>query len=212
MKSQIKVEYIQHVGEDLTVVNAARISFASESKTLTDRDKKLIKYLADNKHYSCFEHNIFTVKIECPLYIRSQIMRHRSFSFNEVSRRYTDKDLEFYLPEYRKQSKSNKQASDGKLETIINEVYVNRTFKLHEEALSMYENMIKSGVAKEQARGILPQNLMTSFIMTGNLRNWMHFVELRDHDHAQLEVQWIAKDIKNIIMNKFPEAAKALLG
>ena len=110
----IKAEYMDHMGNDLTVVNSARVSFGSESQELSDKDKKLIKYLADHQHMSPFEHCQLSVRISCPLYIRSQIHRHRTFSYNEISRRYTSKDLEFYIPEtLRKQSDDNRQASDG---------------------------------------------------------------------------------------------------
>ena len=100
----IKVDYIEHMGSEETIVNAARVSFGNNNVTeLSDKDKKLINYLAKHKHMSPFEHCILSVKITCPLYIRSQIHRHRTFSYNEISRRYTEKDMEFYLPyEYRK--------------------------------------------------------------------------------------------------------------
>src|SRR4030067_2674197 len=112
----MKVTYIQHMGSDLNVVNAARISFNTEVTELSDKDKKLIAYLADNEHMSPFEHNILTVIVECPLYIRSQIHRHRTFSYNEVSRRYTSENLEFFIPDIiRKQAESNRQASSGEL-------------------------------------------------------------------------------------------------
>src|SRR5579863_7226904 len=115
----LKATYVQHVGSDLTIVNAARISFGTESQVLEDKDKKLIKYLADNEHMSPFEHNVLTVIIECPLYIRSQIHRHRTFSYNEVSRRYTSDDIQFYIPDtVRRQAASNRQASEGELDPI----------------------------------------------------------------------------------------------
>ncbi len=210
--SQIKVAYIQHCGSDLTAVNAARISFGSQSQELTDKDKKLIDYLAKNKHMSPFEHNSLTVLIECPLYIRSQIQRHRTFSYNEVSRRYTSEKLEFFVPDsIRKQSKNNKQASEGLLTPLSDACAYMKICELHSQALKTYEELIDLGVSREQARGVLPQNLMTKFYMTGNLRNWIHFIELRQHSHAQEEVQVIAQEIKRIIETHFPESSKSLL-
>src|SRR5687767_14024229 len=102
------------MGEDLSVVNAARVSYGTSSSSLTDKDKKLIKYLADHKHMSPFEHCAMTALITCPLFVRSQIHRHRTFSYNEISRRYTSEDIEFYLPSsWRKQDEKNKQSSAG---------------------------------------------------------------------------------------------------
>lgn len=211
--SQLKALYVNHMGDDLTVVNSARISFAGESQTLQDKDKKLIKYLADNEHMSPFEHNVLTVIIECPLYIRSQIHRHRTFSYNEVSRRYTSDNIEFYMPEtIRKQAASNRQASEGELDPIGANTAIAIMKVQHEQALDAFNDMLALGVPREQARGILPQNLMTKFYMTGNLRNWAHFVRLRIDNHAQAEVQEIGKQVLAILEDKFPEATKALLG
>lgn len=209
--NQLKVSYINHMGSDLTIVNSARISFGSTSQVLTEKDKKLIKYLAANKHYSPFEHCTLTALIECPLYIRSQIMRHRTFSYNEVSRRYTSEDIQFYSPELRKQAISNRQASDGLLEAGVGEAKA-LIEKQHQEAYRAYKRLLELGVAREIARGVLSQDLMTKFYMTGNLRNWAHFVSLRLDAHAQIEVQYIANEVKTIMLNHFPEATKALLG
>lgn len=201
------------MGDDLTVVNSARISFAGESQTLEERDKKLIKYLADNEHMSPFEHNVLTVIVECPLYIRSQIHRHRTFSYNEVSRRYTSDNIEFYVPDtVRRQAASNRQASEGELDPISANTAIAIMKVQHEQAMDAYNDMLALGVPREQARGILPQNLMTKFYMTGNLRNWVHFVRLRIDNHAQAEVQEIGKQVLAILEAKFPEATKALLG
>ena len=210
--SQLKVTYVDHMGNDLRVVNSARISFGGESEAITDRDKKLIKYLADNEHMSPFEHNILTVIIECPLYIRSQIHRHRTFAYNEISRRYTSDNIEFFIPEtIRKQAKSNRQASEGELEETeaLNAIHLME--KHHEESEKVFKSLLSLGVPREQARGILPQNLMTKFYMTGNLRNWIHFVKLRIDNHAQAEVQSIGRQVLDILSEKFPEATKALM-
>jgi len=200
------------MGTDLTVVNAARISFGSSTAELSDKDKKLIDYLATNEHMSPFEHNTLTVIVECPLYIRSQIMRHRTFSYNEVSRRYTDKDLEFYVPDtLRKQHASNRQASEGEINPQVAAILDYEIRLHHRQSLDFYERLIKAGVCREQARGVLPQDLMTSFYMTGNLRNWIHFVKLRVDKHAQYEVQLVGNQVLEVLKEKFPESTKVLL-
>ena len=156
---------------------------------------------------SPFEHCVVTVLIECPLYIRSQIHRHRTFSYNEVSRRYTSEDLQFYVPSFedvRKQSKSNRQASDGQLKESAAKSVVYRIGQFHNSSLKLYEELLEAGVCREQARGVLPQNLMTKFYMTGNLRNYVHFIKLRSHEGAQKEVQDIAHQLKEILLSLYP--------
>jgi len=212
--NQIKAEYIDHMGDDLRVVNAARISYITNDSNIVvdERDEKLINYLADHKHYSPFEHCHLTVIINCPLYIRSQIHRHRTFSYNEVSRRYTSEKLEFYEPNlYRKQHDKSKQCSDGYFTHEANQPVVKQVKLLHNKTLAVYNDLIEQGVSREMARGILPQNLMTKFYMSGNLRNWAGFLALRLDTHAQYEVQTIAKQIHSIIKEKFPVSGKALL-
>ena len=209
----IAVRYIAHMGNDLTTVNAARISFDVTKTELDERDLKLIDYLAKHEHMSPFEHCALSVMIECPLFIRSQIHRHRTFAYNEVSRRYTDDNLEFYVPprdDIRAQSKSNKQASEGPIDEAQARYAEDAIKHAHAYALEFYEQLIRLGVAREQARGVLPQNLMTRFYMTGNLRNWAHFVRLRDHSHAQREAQYIAQAVKGIMLERFPNASAAL--
>lgn len=210
--SQLKVTYVDHMGNDLRIVNSARISFGGESESITDKDKKLIKYLADNKHMSPFEHNVLTVIIECPLYIRSQIHRHRTLCFNEISRRYTSENIQFFTPDtIRKQAKSNRQASDGELEPDKALQALQLIEQQHKDAEIAFNKLLDLGVPREQARGVLPQNLMTKFYATGNLRNWVHFVNLRIDKHAQQEVRCIGEQLLAILNEKFPEATKALM-
>jgi len=109
-----KVEYVEHMGSDLTVVNSARVSFGAKKEELDDRDRKLIKYLIKHRHTSTLEHNAVTFRFCVPLYVRSQHHRHRTWSYNEISRRYTDVDIRFYEPQgFRTQHKSNRQASNA---------------------------------------------------------------------------------------------------
>lgn len=209
--SKIEISYLNHMGDDLSVVNSARVSFGKTKDTLEKEDIKLINYLAKNKHFTPFEHCSLSILVKCPLFIRSQIHRHRTFSFNEISRRYTSENLEFYVPEvFRKQHNSSKQCSDGDFSAVDNEILTEQTKELHQDCLRIYNKMIDKGVAREIARGILPQNLMTEFWMTGNLRNWIHFLGLRIDSHAQKEVQDVALPILDIIKDKFPESAKGL--
>lgn len=211
--AEIKVSYIDHMGTDRTVVNAARISFNTSKEELDERDVKLVDYLAKNEHLSPFEHCMLTVIVECPLYVRSQIHRHRTFAYNEVSRRYTADDLEFYLPpadDVRVQAKNNKQASEGSVEELTALQAQGTMHGVVQAAERAFHELLSMGVSREQARGILPQCLMTKFYQTGNLRNFAHFVRLREHAHAQREVQYVAEQIKAIMLDRFPLAAAAL--
>jgi len=203
------VTYVDHMGTDLSVVQDARLSFDKTSDKLTDKDKKLIKYLADHKHMTPFEGCELKVEIECPLYIRSQIMRHRTFTYNEVSRRYTSENLALFLPKnLRAQHETSKQCSNGLHHD--SEGWLERMVEECEQAMETYDFLIVSGVAREQARGILPQCLMTKFRMKGNLRNWAHFLELRLDSHAQEEAQDVARQVEKLILERFPVAYAAL--
>lgn len=212
--AEIKVEYVDHMGDDLRIVNAARISMGKQSGELNDRDKKLINYLAINQHMTPFEHCVLSVIIRCPLYIRSQIHRHRTIVFNEVSRRYTSENIEFYLPrtdDIRKQSKSNKQTSDGTLSTEVATNAQQVMQALAAQSEEVFNKLLEMGVAREQARAVLPQSLMTKFYATANLRNWCHFLKLRLDAHAQKEVQMVAVQVAEIIKECFPASYAALM-
>lgn len=158
--------------DDFISCRAARVSFGNEGKTGNDpaADKKLMKYLADHQHMTPFEYQHATFLVECPLFIRSQIHRHRTFSYNEISRRYTDENLEFWVPsKFRAQAKSNRQASEGEVDISI--MGMTDAYKW---ALGTYEFMLSKGVCREQARAVLPQSLLTKFYMGGEGRpaNW----------------------------------------
>ena len=188
--------------------SAARVSFGNEDKTGKDveKDKKLMKYLADHQHMTPFEYQHATFLVEVPLFIRSQIHRHRAFSFNEISRRYTSEELEFWKPTtFRGQSKSNRQASDGTVDVTGDnwEWYAGIQ-------LGYYNHLLESGVAREQARAVLPQSLLTKFYMGGNLRSWAHFIELRRDEHAQYEVQVVANRIAEKLKELWPNSCEAL--
>jgi len=208
--SDIKVTYVDHMGDDLRVVNAARVSVGKSSDELVEKDIKLIKFLADNQHMTPFEHNVLSVIVECPLYIRSQIHRHRTFAYNELSRRYTAENISFYMPKTIKhQGIGNKQIS-GKPHERSDDFLCDFKY-LYELCDNWYDYMIKQDISREQARSILPQGLMTKFIMTGSLRNWVHFLKLRLDSHAQEEVQEVAEQVVAIILEKYPISGKVLL-
>lgn len=191
-------------------IRAARASFGKQDKTGNDveADRKLMTYLAKHKHTSCFEHQSATFLIEVPLFIRSQIHRHRTFAYNEISRRYTEENLAFWIPTaLRKQSSNNRQASDND-EIVLS---VNGMTDVYKIALNVYNFLLDKGVAREQARAVLPQALLTQFYMTGNLRNWAHFIKLRTDSHAQYEVQVVANKISEKLSELYPESWKNLM-
>ena len=215
-----KVQYIDHMGSDLTIVNSARVSFGVEKEELDARDKKLVNYLVKHRHTSTFEHNVVTFKFVVPLFVRSQHMRHRTWSYNEISRRYTDKDLAFYCPStFRTQHKSNRQSSN---EDKINPTLTPRVFDTYVDAsdavlrfkdcaLDLYDNMLEKGICKEQARMILPQNMYTEYYGTVNLNNLLKFIGLRTHEGAQKEIQDVAVACLDIAKGLWPEAVNAYI-
>ena len=217
------VGYIGHMGTDLTIVNSARVSFGHTKREIDNKDKKLIHYLIKNKHTSTFEHNVVTFKFVVPLFVRSQHHRHRTWSYNEISRRYTDRDLRFYEPvSFRTQHKSNRQASNEnelinplisyKHPEAINEglMAADKIIKKHHhESIILYDKLLEGGICREQARGILPQNLYTEYYGTTNLNNLLKFIDLRLHPHAQWEIQKVAAATLNIAENLWPIAVQS---
>jgi len=201
------VGLIDHLGTEATLVNAARVSFGKLKSDMDERDVKLISYLISNRHTSPLEHMVFTFSTHCPLFFRGQCLRHRTWSYNEISRRYTEIDQEFFTPTVlRKQATSDRQASyvdpefDG--EKLREEIR-----KHNETSLKLYEHLLESGVCREQARGVLPQNMMVTFWGTVNLANLLHFLDLRDSEHAQEEIREYAKAIKQLIKPLIPNVA-----
>ena len=225
----MEVNYIQHSGTDLTVVNAARTSFNKTSSlqvdgTLSDKDKKLIGFLAREQHFAPFEHLTATLHLKVPIFIARQIHRHRTFSYSEVSRRYVDEAPMFYWPEvWRKRAANIKQGSS---EEIVTELppYPNYDDPLSKRAIPMftaqqiienqarqwYKEMLKAGIAPEQARMVLPQNVYTEFWMSGDLRAWAHFIVLRKDAHAQQEVQVVANRVAEKLRTLWPTSCEVL--
>lgn len=208
------VSLVDYMGSDITVVNSARVSFGIEKSELDRRDKRLINYLIRHRHTSTLEHNLITFKFVVPLFVRSQHHRHRTWSYNEISRRYTEKNLQFYEPlEFRTQHESNRQASnenDTANPTIAPQFidsYISASDAMkswHKQSLDFFDKLIESGVCREQARGVLPQNLYTEYYGTVNLSNLLKFIDLRTHEGAQWEIQKVADACLEIATDLFP--------
>ena len=199
---------VNSMGSEVTIVNAARVSFGKMKSEMDDGDAKLLKYLIDHQHTTPMEHVCFTFLIHCPLFVRSQWHRHRTWSYNEISRRYTESDVELYVPvEIRKQSENNRQAS-VKSDDLDQDACISMVRKANEEAFKAYEELLRNGVCREQARGVLPQNMMTTFWATVDLNNLNKFLVLRDSDHAQSEIREYAAAIKKLIAPDFPNLAR----
>ena len=217
------VEYVEHMGTDLTVVNSARVSFGKHKTELDDRDRKLIKYLIRHRHTSTLEHCSVTFRFKVPLFVRGQHHRHRTWSYNEISRRYTDAGITFYEPsKFRTQHKSNRQASntDEMINPILDRyspassvpIRINASQMIkdhHFESLKLFDELIDAGVCREQARGILPQNMYTEYYGTVNLNNLLKFIDLRTHEGAQFEIQKVATACLEIATDLWPETVGA---
>lgn len=201
------VGLIDRLGSEATIVNAARVSFGKIKKEIDDRDVTLLEYLIANKHTSPLEHMVFTFSVHCPLFVRGQWHRHRTWSYNEISRRYTEIDMEFYTPvKLRRQAESNRQASFA--DPGFDDAVLREKIRAHNaSSLALYEELLAGGVCREQARGVLPQNMMVTFWGTVDLSNLLHFLELRDSDHAQYEIREYAVAIKKLIKPYIPHVA-----
>ena len=205
----ITVELLDKMGSDLSVVNAARVSFAKESIKMEAADEKLIKYLADHNHWSPFSHAFASFRIKAPIFVARQLVKHTvGLAWNEVSRRYVDSEPEFYLPEYWRKSASNvKQGSSDAVAGYFDPVAEKAT----ELCLSAYILMLNEGVCPEQARMILPQNTMTEWIWSGSLYAFARVCNLRLDSHTQRETQEVAKQINDYMIELFPESWNVLV-
>ncbi len=216
------VEYVSHNGDDVMFVNAARVSFGAHKEKIDDKDIKLIRYLINHNHTSPFEHCSITFRFVVPLFIRSQHHRHRTWSYNEISRRYTSVDMQFYEPEsFRTQHKSNRQASNDELINPDMNDSANRPLPVppylaseavrnhNTRSMGLDNQLIDKGVCREQARGVLPQNLYTQYYGTVDVHNLLKFIDLRSHEGAQWEIQQVAKACLTIAENYFPVTVEA---
>lgn len=208
----MKVTLIDHMGSDLTVVNAARVSFNKEASLFTDKDIGLIKYLAKHKHWSPFAHCFVQFRIKAPVFVARQLVKHQiGLTWNEVSRRYVDDDPEFYYPdEWRGRPENSKQGSDGKARSqYFPNKYLVDTCEL---AVVNYKKMLQQGVAPEMARMILPQNMYTEWYWSGSLMAFARVCDQRLDSHSQLETSYIANDIDEHCYTLFPHSWEALRG
>jgi len=188
------------VGDDTTVVKTARVSYGNETKG-EEADRKLLKYLLDNKHETPFEHLVFTFHIKCPIFVARQWFRHRIGSFNEISGRYVKLDTEFWIPmEWRSNNQENKQSSS---DAGFTPVQAEKLYRKYHSALDLsamiYEELLESGVAREQARGVLPLATYTEFYWTVNARSLFNFLRLRMDTAAQHEIQVYANAILDLV-------------
>ena len=215
----IKVTHIDHMGSDLSVVNAARVSFGKKSdwlhpangkwSGLREGDTKLIKYLAEHKHMSPFGHAFASFHIKAPIFVARQLVKHSYLRWNEVSRRYVDSDPEFYEPEHwRDKSEDKKQGSGGKSQSqYFPNIYIK---EVAEKALGDYKKMLTQGIAPEQARMILPQNTMTEWYWSGSLDAFADMCRLRCKEDTQAETQEVAWAISLKMEDLFPVSWVAL--
>ena len=212
------IEVVDVLGDDLTPVNAARVSFGGRSENFTDKDKRLSKFLIKHKHFSPFRHQHVMMIIKAPEFVMRQWYKHvvgiettsnhptKDHAWNEISGRYVAYS-DFYMPkDFRAQSDDNKQASEGLVDNQKEALQLWQ--EAQQSSIEAYENMIGMGMAKEQARSILPLTVYTEVWWTASFQSIMNFIELRDEATAQVEIQEYAKALKGIMLDVFPETTK----
>ena len=222
--ADISVELIDHMGSDLSVVNAARVSFDKASEwelvmdhtdtqpesyyRLNDSDRKLIAYLATHNHWSPFSHAFASFRIKAPIFVARQLVKHTvGLAWNEVSRRYVASEPEFYLPSYWRKSAAN--VKQGSSDEAVEDVFCTDTH--YAIAVGLYERMLEAGVCAEQARMVLPQSTMTEWIWSGSLYAFARVCNLRLDSHTQRETQEVAKLISNHMKDLFPVSWETLV-
>ena len=212
------IEVVDKLGDDLTPVNAARVSFGGRSDTFEEKDRKLSKFLIKHKHFSPFRHQHVMFIIKAPEFVMRQWYKHvvgiettsahvtKDHAWNEICGRYVPYD-EFYEPtEFRKQSEDNKQASDGLVEDQIKATMMWR--EAQTKTIETYKELLDMGMAKEQARSILPLTVYTKVWWTASFQSIMNFIELRDEPTSQVEIQEYARALKEIMLDIFPETTE----
>jgi thymidylate synthase (FAD) len=204
----ISATYLKHMGDDLDVVNAAKVSFAKESKEFDDNSVRLIKYLAKHKHMSPFGHCFASFHVKAPIFVARQLVKHKFLRWNEISRRYVDDDPEFYKPDaWRGRSADKKQGSEGVVYPKQDDVdFANHT------AMRTYKLLLGEGVAPEQARMVLPQSTMTEWWWSGSLDAFADMCNLRCKPDTQLETRIVANQICDKMRELFPVSWQALRG
>jgi len=205
------IELLETFGNDLTIVNAARVSFNKESTEMTNRDEKLIKYLAEHNHNSPFFHPQLRFRIKMPIFVAREWFRHTiGFARNEVSRRYVDTPPELWFPTVFRERDSN--LKQGSKETAVENPEVKEIYdQAMRDAVKAYDTLLTQNVAPEIARAVLPLSLYTEFIETGSLAAYARLCKLRLDPHAQKEIQEYAQQISVLIEKEFPIAWKNLI-
>jgi len=224
LKSQVLdkgfIEVVDSLGNDLTVVNSARVSFGKRKTKFDKSDERLVRYLAKYKHYSPFRHLQVQFHVKAPEFVMRQWYKHvvgiettsnssaKDHAWNEISGRYVPVE-EFYVPEvWRKQSEDNKQASDGVLDDL-QQKRMSMNYRVFMNQVEMaYETMINTGVAKEQARILLPLSQYTEVYWTASFQAIMNFIELRDEKTSQIEIQLYAKAMKELMFDVYPKTTE----
>ena len=235
--TQIQATYIDHMGSDLSVVNAARVSFGKHSEfvmdgpvgvteagypdvkwVLSDKDAKLIRYLATHKHISPFGHAFASFHVKAPIFVARQLVKHKFLRWNEISRRYVDDEPEFYVPDvWRGRSADKKQGSSNttveflRMQGFGEQSVHDGAYKHQLHSLDLYRDMITAGVAPEQARMVLPQSTMTEFIWSGSLDAFASMCQLRCKPDTQYESRVVADQISEKMQELFPVSWAALM-
>ena len=203
----IKATLMDYMGSDVTVVNAARVSFGKKTNNTytTDKDEKLIWYLAEHKHMSPFGHCFASFHVKAPIFVARQLVKHKFLRWNEISRRYVDDEPEFYVPEtWRGRAKDKKQGSEGEVKTNANTSHHNSV------TLALYKQLLDEGVCPEQARMVLPQSTMTEWYWSGSLDAFADMCNLRCASDTQAETQEVANQISRSMHKLFPVSWMAL--
>ena len=208
------VRLIDHMGSDLSVVNAARVSFGKTKEAFEDSDAKLVDYLAEHEHTSPFRHTALTLHVKAPIFVFRQWMKHRIGSeFNEISGRYVEfPEDEYFVPAaFRRQAKVNKQGSEGSIDEAHRERAMASYLESCRGAVAHYKELLALGVCREQARCVLPLGLYSEVYWTVSLQAVAHFIRLRADGHAQWEIQQYAHAVRRVVEEVFPAGLKALL-
>ena len=208
------VGLMDHMGSDLTVVNAARVSFGRHKETFDEKDSELISYLAKHEHTAPFRHAYLTFHVKAPIFVFRQWMKHRIASdFNEISGRYVEFDGdEFYVPDaFRLQSKDNKQGSLGEIPNGAKQTASDAYLDACRNSVKQYRALIEMGVCREQARCVLPLALYSEVHWTASLQAIAHFLHLRLDGHAQWEIRQYAAAVRDLTEPLFPVSLKALM-
>ena len=232
MVNQIMVTYRRHMGDDLDVVDAARVSFGKKSEWdyeesdaysfkqhLKKKDEKLIKWLGKHKHISPFGHCFASFHVKAPVFVARQLVKHKFLRWNEISRRYVDSEPEFYEPKtWRGRSADKKQGSEGVIENVMTAIISGEEYgelnwiDYKYVAKTTYHELICQGVCPEQARMVLPQSMMTEWIWSGSLDAFADMCKLRCAPDTQAETAEVAWEIDRKMVDLFPVSWKALRG